>query len=162
MVTHGASRRLKSRKRQVESWGGDLVDFQVVLVPSQAANANPSVTLGSSYRFRTKNSLNCARMQQMSLALKQTAELSDDNYSAQLVHTAASVNLLSPVGGVSGARCRRINIDDSCSKASPCSSSSLSSSTFTPTLLVSRSFKLVNTCLYRNRSHRLCNQCKKT
>ena len=27
---------------QVESWGGDLVDFQVVLVPSQVVNANPS------------------------------------------------------------------------------------------------------------------------
>ena len=30
-----------SRKLQVESWGGDLVDFQVVLVPSQVMNANP-------------------------------------------------------------------------------------------------------------------------
>jgi len=27
---------------QVESWGGDLVDFQGVLVPSQVVNANPS------------------------------------------------------------------------------------------------------------------------
>ena len=27
---------------QVESWGGDFVDFQVVLVPSQVVNANPS------------------------------------------------------------------------------------------------------------------------
>jgi len=27
---------------QVESWGGDLVDFQVVLVPSQVVTANPS------------------------------------------------------------------------------------------------------------------------
>jgi len=27
---------------QVESWSGDLVDFQVVLVPSQVVNANPS------------------------------------------------------------------------------------------------------------------------
>ena len=28
--------------KQVESWGGDLVDFQVVLVPSQVVNPNPS------------------------------------------------------------------------------------------------------------------------
>ena len=40
--SHGASRRLKSRKLQVESWDGELVDFQVVLVPSQVVNANPS------------------------------------------------------------------------------------------------------------------------
>ena len=33
---HDASRRLNSRK------GGDLVDLQVVLVPSQVVNANPS------------------------------------------------------------------------------------------------------------------------
>ena len=39
---HGASRQLKSQKLQVESWGGDLVDFQVILVPSQVVNANPS------------------------------------------------------------------------------------------------------------------------
>ena len=38
----GASHRLKSQKLQVESWGGDLVDFQVVLVPSEVVNANPS------------------------------------------------------------------------------------------------------------------------
>ena len=27
---------------QIESWGGDVVDFQVVLVPSRVVNANPS------------------------------------------------------------------------------------------------------------------------
>ena len=43
---HGASRRHKSRKPQVESWGGDLVDFQVILVPSQVANASPSDSHG--------------------------------------------------------------------------------------------------------------------
>ena len=32
----------KSWKLQVESRGGDLVDFQVVLVPGQAVNTNPS------------------------------------------------------------------------------------------------------------------------
>jgi len=36
---HGVNRRVKPRKRQVKSWGGDLVDFQVVfLVPSQVAS----------------------------------------------------------------------------------------------------------------------------
>ena len=42
----GASRRFKSRNLQVklshEVVTGDLVDFQVVLVPSQVVNANPS------------------------------------------------------------------------------------------------------------------------
>ena len=33
----------------LESRGGDLVDFQVALVPSQVVNANPQVTLRSSY-----------------------------------------------------------------------------------------------------------------
>jgi len=42
MVTVQVADLSHETSSQVESWGGDLVDFQVVLVPSQVVNANPS------------------------------------------------------------------------------------------------------------------------
>ena len=58
---------------QIESWGGDLVDSQVVLVPSQVVNTNPSdsqvydlllsaaktvATLSRSFQFEEGNNFN--------------------------------------------------------------------------------------------------------
>jgi len=42
MVTVQVANLVTKTSSQVELWGGDLVDFQVVLLPSQVMNANPS------------------------------------------------------------------------------------------------------------------------